>query len=76
MTNCTATAPSDAKVIRLSVVVPAYNEEENVVPLANEIIDLSQNGMGDAADLLLPQLTDSSLALVAQLDWLRQHSAD
>lgn len=52
------------------------SEHERFHALANEIIDLSQNGMGDAADLLLPQLTDSSLALVAQLDWLRQHSAD
>ena len=39
--------------------------------LANEIIDLSNNGMGGTADLLLPQLTEESHQLVAMLDKLR-----
>lgn len=39
--------------------------------LANEIIDLSNNGLSAQADLLLPELTEASHQLVAQLDWLR-----
>lgn len=40
--------------------------------LADDIIDLSQNGQADAADLLLPQLNDASHHLVAMLDRLRE----
>jgi len=39
--------------------------------LANEIVELSQNGLGDAADLLLPQLSEASYELVKGLDALR-----
>ena len=39
--------------------------------LANEIIDLSNNGLGDSADLLLPELNEASHQLVGQLDKLR-----
>jgi len=41
--------------------------------LANEIVDLSNNGLSDQADLLLPELTEASHQLVAQLDKLRAH---
>lgn len=39
--------------------------------LANEIVDLSNNGLGDSADLLLPELNEASHQLVGQLDKLR-----
>lgn len=40
--------------------------------LANEIVSLSNNGLSDQADLLLPELTEASHQLVAQLDKLRE----
>jgi len=39
--------------------------------LANDIVDLSNNGLGDSADLLLPELNEASHQLVGQLDKLR-----
>lgn len=39
--------------------------------LANEIVELSQNGLGDSADLLLPELNETAHQLVAALDQLR-----
>lgn len=39
--------------------------------LANEIVDLSNNGLSAQADLLLPELTEASHQLVAHLDKLR-----
>lgn len=39
--------------------------------LANEIVDLSNNGLGDSADLLLPELNEASHQLVGWLDKLR-----
>jgi hypothetical protein len=36
--------------------------------LADEIIALSNNGLGDEADLLLPELTETAHQLVAALD--------
>ncbi len=39
--------------------------------LANDIVDLSNNGLGDSADLLLPELNEASHQLVASLDQLR-----
>lgn len=41
--------------------------------LANEIVDLSSNGLGDSADLLLPELNEASHQLVAELDKLREY---
>jgi hypothetical protein len=40
--------------------------------LADEIIDLSNNGLSGEADLLLPELTEASHLLVSQLDRLRE----
>ncbi|WP_374341947.1 CZB domain-containing protein [Methyloversatilis sp.] len=40
--------------------------------LANDIVDLSNNGLGDSADLLLPELNEASHQLVGQLDKLRE----
>jgi hypothetical protein len=39
--------------------------------LADEIIALSNNGLGDEADLLLPELSEAAHQLVAALDRLR-----
>jgi len=39
--------------------------------LANDIIELSNNGLSGDADLLLPELTEASHQLVSQLDRLR-----
>lgn len=44
--------------------------------LANEIVDLSSNGLSCDADLLLPELTEASHQLVSQLDKLRDTLAD
>lgn len=41
--------------------------------LANEIVELSNNGLGDAADLLLPELSEASHQLVVELDKLREY---
>lgn len=41
--------------------------------LANDIVDLSNNGLGDSADLLLPELNEASHQLVGHLDKLREH---
>jgi hypothetical protein len=43
--------------------------------IANDIIDLSNNGLGDSADLLLPELNEASHQLVGQLDKLREQRA-
>jgi hypothetical protein len=40
--------------------------------LADEIIDLSNNGLGDEADLLLPELNEAAHRLVSGLDRLRE----
>lgn len=39
--------------------------------LANDIVDLSNNGLGNAADLLLPELNEAAHQLLGQLDKLR-----
>ncbi len=41
--------------------------------LANEIVELSNNGLGDSADLLLPELNEASHQLVGALDKLREY---
>lgn len=41
--------------------------------LANEIVDLSNSGLGDSADMLLPELNEASHQLVGQLDRLREY---
>lgn len=40
--------------------------------LANDIVELSQNGLGDSADLLLPEFNETAHQLVAALDQMRQ----
>lgn len=41
--------------------------------LARDIVDLSNNGLSDAADLLLPELNEASHQLVVELDKLREY---
>lgn len=48
-----------------------YRVHERFHALANEIVELSNNGLGDCADLLLPELNEASHQLVAQLDIIR-----
>ncbi len=48
---------------------PPYSLPTGVIhALANEIIDLSNNGLGDSADLLLPDLNEAAHRLIAHLD--------
>ncbi len=44
--------------------------------LANEIIDLSNNGLGNSADLLLPDLNEAAHRLIAHLDDARTLQSD
>jgi hypothetical protein len=48
-----------------------YRVHEHFHALANEIVELSNNGLGDCADLLLPELNEASHQLGAQLDIFR-----
>ena len=48
-------------------------EHDRFHALANEIVELSNNGLGDCADLLLPELNEASHQLVGQLDKLRMY---
>jgi hypothetical protein len=59
---------SDGKAADLEQLAAIHNRFHT---LANEIIDLSNNGLGDSADLLLPELNEASHQLVGQLDKLR-----
>ncbi|HEX6733701.1 MAG TPA: CZB domain-containing protein [Azonexus sp.] len=61
----TATASADFQ--RLIAVHNQFHE------LARDIVDLSNNGQGDAADLLLPELSEASHQLVVELDKLREY---
>lgn len=44
--------------------------------LAKDIVSLSNSGLGDAADLLLPELSEASHQLVVELDKLREYRAN
>ena len=48
-------------------------EHDRFHALANEIVELSNSGLGDCADLLLPELNEASHQLVAQLDKVRAY---
>ena len=53
--------------------VPLLSIHDRFHQLANEIIELSNNGLGDSADLLLPELNEASHQLVGELDKLREY---
>ena len=63
MTSSDASIPATASP-RLSVVVPAYNEEENVVPLAREIV-AALEGLPGGFELIL--VDDASTDATARL---------
>ena len=52
------------------------SEHERFHALANEIIDLSNNGLGNSADLLLPDLNEAAHRLIAHLDDARTLQSD
>ena len=64
MTSPTASTPVHLENLRLSVVVPAYNEEENVVPLADEIIAALATLAGGFEVILVDDASTDSTARV------------
>ena len=50
--------------------------DERFHDLANEVIELSNNGMASTADLLLPELNEAAHQLIAQLDAFRPLQTD
>jgi dolichol-phosphate mannosyltransferase len=68
MTNPTVNSFPDNNTFRLSVVVPAYNEEENVVPLAEEIVS-ALDGLPGGFELILidDASTDATSRLIRQI---------
>ncbi len=60
-----------ASALQHADVAPLVAAHDRFHALANEIIELSNNGLGDSADLLLPELNEASHQLVNQLDQLR-----
>lgn len=68
MNNQTAGTSTSAESIQLSVVVPAYNEEENVVPLAEEIVAALDNLPGGFELILVDDAsTDATARLIGQI---------
>lgn len=59
-----------------SVLAALLAADRHFHALANEIIDLSNNGLGDSADLLLPDLNEAAHRLIARLDDARAVLAD
>ncbi len=65
-------AASDTKGIRLSVVVPVYNEEENIFPLAREIVAALETLPGGFELILVDDASaDSTARLIRQLEDVR-----
>ena len=58
-------------IVRLLIV-----EHERFHALCKEILDLSENGMAEDADLMLPELADASHRLVGLLDEMRSCQRD
>lgn len=50
-----------------SVLAALLAADRHFHALANEIIDLSNNGLGDSADLLLPELNEAAHRVIARL---------
>lgn len=58
-----------------SVLAALLAADRHFHALANEIIDLSDNGLGDSADLLLPDLNEAAHRLIERLDDARRELA-
>ena len=68
MTSPTASTTAHLETPRLSVVVPAYNEEENIVPLADEIIAALASLSGGFELILVDDAsTDSTARVIGQI---------
>ncbi|MDR3087586.1 MAG: glycosyltransferase, partial [Azoarcus sp.] len=52
MTTQTQNPLNNKEIVRLSIIVPAYNEEENVLPLTEEII-AALDGLSGGFELIL-----------------------
>ena len=67
MTSSNTNTASDVKPPRISVVVPAYNEEENVLPLAREIVAALETLPGGFELILVDDAsTDSTARLIRE----------
>lgn len=51
-----------------SVLAALLAADRHFHALANDIVDLSNNGLGDSADLLLPDLNEAAHRLISHLD--------
>lgn len=51
-----------------SVLAALLAADRHFHALANEIIDLSNNGLSDSADLLLPEFNEAAHRVIARLD--------
>jgi dolichol-phosphate mannosyltransferase len=67
MTPHTASPPAEMKNISLSVVIPAFNEEENVIPLAEEVISALSSLPGGFELILVDDASTDSTAHVIEL---------
>ena len=71
MNSQTSTADNATEMPRLSVVVPAYNEEENIIPLAEEIIAaLSELPGGFELILVDDASTDATTRIIREYQHL------
>lgn len=71
--SCLAPAVAEGSNSLLAALLAA---DRHFHALANEIIDLSNNGLSDSADLLLPELNEAAHRVIARLDDVRGANSD